>query len=123
MTPKTVKINVIISNFPIVAIITLGIYPLIALIMLLVHNNEYKNSSYAMTTGVLGLVLSIFGILPFIMGFFLEPKESNELENKTSSKMEILNKEISEAKKLLDDGILTQEEYDKKIIDLKTEYL
>lgn len=71
MTSEKLRKHVIASNFPLVALVTFYIYPLIIAIMLLVNHKKYENSGLAIATGVLSLIG--FCLVSFILGFILKP--------------------------------------------------
>ena len=68
---KSAKTNLIIANFPLIALITFGIYPLIAGIIACVHHKEAQNSGLALACGILS-ILCVFCLVTFILAFFIK---------------------------------------------------
>ncbi|WP_033159916.1 hypothetical protein [Mycoplasmoides alvi] len=71
MDGQKLKRHACISLCPIIALLTLGIYPLVIGILLLVNNNKFENTGVAIATGVLAFVFFLPG---WITSFCLKPK-------------------------------------------------
>lgn len=75
MSASKIKVNFLLSTFILLAVITLGIYPFVMSIILLVNNEKFENKGLAIATGILGL-FTITIVIGFILGFFLKPRTS-----------------------------------------------
>ena len=71
------KRSFIASNFPIIVILALFIYPFIMVIVICVKNKEFKNSGLAICAEIFS-ILGIFCIVTFIMEFLLKYKSSTK---------------------------------------------
>ncbi len=69
------KGSFIASNFPVISLLTLFIYPFIMGIVLCANNKKFENSGLAICCGIFS-ILCLFCIITFIMGFFLKYKTS-----------------------------------------------
>ena len=80
MPAKKIKVNFLVALCPIIAALTLYIYPLVIAIILLVNNKKFQNSGLAIATGVLSLFAITF-LVAWILGFFLNSNESSNNAN------------------------------------------
>ena len=94
MNIKTIKRNFIASTFPVISLITFGIYPLVMSIMLFLNYDRFKNIEICLACAISALLgIPLFLFIPFIMGFILKPKSDSEIiqMNKNEEKLSIID--------------------------------